>query len=1276
MADVVGRAMAASAQWLLGLQQQNYDRASQSMAAFVSGSSAHVTERGCDETNIIDQGGSKTYAFDDGSLSELYHHLENCRRSGSMLHFSEKQGSPLLPFSGLMLDFDLALGARPTKTMPVLACGGVARNVPAVLDERSSRRLCELVVRMLARDLIMKSPSGNEDLDIQMFFIVRPEVDPIKYVFPDGKEGTAYKYGFHILVPGVRTTRGYKKYLIGRLREDEALTKILSRMGVIGVPGGVPGGGAPRGSGPGSLLRDKVLNPVAACLDQNSASVPVLFLGSCKRGGKVYPLGAAYSLQGDVADFQSGAFSVHPIPDAVLARYNMCYELSLWARPPLDVFRQPRDLISPLADSTGLINPSWDCGLVTPRNYEFREEISARVVATADRLAGGILAEDEFRETEHRVEELCRKDRDAEYIQQLLSLLDAEYSSEYEKWRNVMFAVYNTASTSLCATPDDYYSLAEWFSQRCPDKWSKGGREGLRTLWDGAGDNQQSRKNAGWRPLSRKSIAFWAKQCSPAKFREISRNTYHGVLGNYVYKHCGLLQHAMVAEILHIILGDRFAVDIATGNSGAYRYLWYEFVSAGQPMKPGEIWKWRPEAEPDELHKFMSGELVEIAGQIAKDIQERKKDATDDVQAKYYKELDKNFGRTLQKLYDNSFKKFTIEQARYLFRRRDFLDRLDRDADIIGVANGILRLASTDRPESQLISSYHEWPVSRFTTVKYKKFDPRDPMTRILLDALKKIVPELDMRIWLMMFLATGLYHGLKDPVMLFWTGSGANAKTFVARMAAVVLGDYSTKLPIALLTAEREDPNKPNSAVMRLKNRGLGYFEESNKCEVLNTSRVKEVVNPGEMTASDKHKAQEVFDNTATLISLSNYSFIIESKDQGTWRRIRYYRAKAKFCPTPDPINPYEHKDDKRFITEYVNDPDCQSAFLGIMVFFWERLQRDYKGVLDNVPCPTLDYETEEFRNSQDVLNRFITERVIASPHNDHLYPLAFVSARFCEWYMYNIEASSRRYVATEVIGDIENSVLSRFLTSVGSSKFVSKCRILSDADITEGLKEGESYVGGRGTSTFSQVTRFGPHGDPEPDAWWNWSCLPTDPPATDPIDPSSAAGAAPLPVEFPPAAPLPVGFPPAAPMPVEFPPAAPLPAERWADNLVEDQLMSDSRLRQQAEQQSRDALETQKMQKVSDTIAQLLLGTTSVGTTAVPTTPSFAPSFVPASAAVVPASAADVPDSENKVAIRARALDFLASQNRSEGAASRAAPQTFCGHKISHRFMPSGAS
>jgi len=1167
MDDVIGSALAESAQELESIRQECYNLESQKLRGFLKASAPHVTERGSDNTNVIDQG-KATYAFPDDALAAFFAHLEECRRAGGIQHFMERQGSAAKPYSGIMLDFDIALGAPPPGAVPALGAGAAPVRVPAVLDQKAYRQLCTQVTKALVQDLVLPEAAGGAGREHQFhfFFIVRPEVTPL----PAAAGGPPrYKYGFHILLPGVQTTRGYKKYLITRLRKNERVLRILKEMGAVGAPG------QPETAAGGD-------SPLAACLDANSASVPVLFFGSCKRGGKLYALGGAYTVTGEAAELRDGEMAVAPIPEPFLAEHNLCRELALWARPAADeappaggaggaAYYLGGQAAAP-AEPAG----PWRRGLVRPLRYECRAALAPQIETLADRLAGGLLAADEFKATEAEVEELCHQDRDAAYLQKMLALLDEDYCAEYGKWRNVIFA--------LCSTSLSYLPLAKWFSQRCPEKWTAGGREALEKLWADAAAGQALRRNdPEYRPLTKRSIIYWASVCSPQRFRELSQTNYQNALATFIYKHGGCLGHAMVAEILHMILHERFAVDAIIPLTGPPRYLWFEFVTAGQSMREGEVWKWRQESKPDEIHLYIQKELVKVATEVLEDLKKKREQANDEETLKRNKDTIKKLGATILKFYDNGFQKGVVEQCQFLFRRRGFLDSLDKQADIFGVGNGVLRLASADRPETVFINTYHEWPVSRFTQVRYERFDPRPAAVAashwhaLLLDAVKKIVPELDMRVWMLLYLSTGLYHGLKDPLMLFWVGSGSNAKTFLIRMWTQVLGNYAAKLPISLLTSEREDPSRPNSAFMQSKGRGGIYFEESDKYEVLKTSRLKEMVNPGEVSARELNSKQEVFENSATPIALSNFGFIVETKDHGTWRRLRHYEAKAKFCPDPDPKNPYEHLADRRFINEYVKDPDCQTAFLGILVHFWEVLQREYGGDIDAVPCPTLHRESEEFRNTQDSLNRFLTELIVVSPPYEGEAPatvaLSVVSGRFCDWYNSNIESGGRRYAATEVIKDLENSVLMPYLsTSKNGVRVMVGCRLLRPGEIVEELRPGESYLGSR--AKHAGAPPFGP-GTPEPADWWNWTMPKKKRPAAGDgaggVGGGAAAGGAPAAAVAAPAG----GGPPPTPPPEV--------------SLREDKLLADGRLRREREQHERAAQETAKqaaMQAVSSRI------------------------------------------------------------------------------------------
>ena len=512
----------------------------------------------------------------------------------------------------------------------------------------------------------------------------------------------------------------------------------------------------------------------------------------------------------------------------------------------------------------------------------------------------------------------------------------------------------------------------------------------------------------------------------------------------------------MVAKVLHAMLGNKFVVDIDEGRHGRYTYCWYEFVVPGQALRPGEIWKWRKEVKPDELHTYLSESLTKVFDQVSQHIEEQRTAAGNEDWAKYFQRLGAAFAATRRKVFNDSFKNGVIRQAGYLFRRRGFAETLDQNPFLLGTGNGVLSLG----PTCTLIDHFHEYPVMKFTPVVFRPFDSANDWTRLMLDAVADIIPEPDFRDWLLFFAASSLAGGVKEGLLLLWNGGGANGKTFFMRMVAKTLGrHYARKLNISLLTSEREPADRPNSAIMQLKGCRFGYVEETQKAEPLNSQRLKEIVNPGEISSRDLNRPQENFEVTANLMVGQNYDFVIDTADHGTWRRLKHYRSKVKFCADPDPSNPFEKKDDQRFVREYISNPDCQEAMLGILVFYYQRLQREYGGSVKNVPCPTLDRETEAFRNSQDTINRFITETVVHSPGNGS-YPLAAVASCYIEWYTTNIDR--RRHVASEIIQDLENSALQRFLTRAPNKTLVlSDCRLLTGGRT---LSAGEVYLGAVG--------------------------------------------------------------------------------------------------------------------------------------------------------------------------------------------------------------------
>ena len=992
---------------------------SRALSAWLRDSAASwVTVKNDENTNIIDQGDRVTYNMNPTGISTLFTHLEATRLEGTITHFSERQGTAAAPNCGIMLDYDI-----------------ITRQRQPQLSDRLYYRFAGALMNRLQHDL--KLAIG--EFRTHVFFIVKPEtvsLGPINgsgtNTAPNAAPSTEqlYKFGLHILVPGIHTSRSYKKWLIREFRSEPSILAALGELGAVGE--------------------------LSNCLDQNSASVPVLFFGSCKRGGTPYGLGAALEVSLDITESTNSSGWVPPpvirkLVPAELSQYNLVAELSLTMTAEYADGRTP---------------------LVSKCHYECNPEVAAASGDWGDRAADNVVGEDALMLTEHTLSTLTLHNAEARHLHALLDLLPLEYSSDRNKWRDVVFALANTS--------DQYKPLAIWFSQRCPQKWAEGGQAALDALWVDA----LARVGTASAQLTLRSISHWARMASPDRYGEVMERSYFTMLTTYVYEHGGRLQHYMIAKVLQAMLGTKFCVDIDVGSRGTQTYCWFEFVLPGQQMRAGEVWKWRREVEPDDVHIYMSEKLSRVLDQISDHLEEKRGAAADEDQGRYYRDLGKAFAISKGNLYNDTFKNGVIRQAGYLFRRRGFAETLDKLPGLFGTLNGVLRVS----PRCELIDHFHEYPVSRFSPVAWKPFDPNDPWTMLALNAIADIIVEPDARDWILFHAAQGLSGDPKEGLLLLWEGGGQNGKTSFLRWIAKALGPYADKFNIQLMCSEREDADRPNSAMMKFKNLNYAYSEESNKSQSLNVARMKEMVNAGEVSGRDLNSKQETFTMRANLVAASQYSFIVNTTDHGTWRRLRHYTSKARFRRDPDPTNPFEKSDDQRFVREYPSDPQFQSSILSILSHYYERLQNEYRGELKQVRAPTIDGETERFRVEQDALHRWICQHVVTSTVEAGAidYPLGTLSATYAEWYSKHIER--RHHTAGAVIKELESSALCKYLKpGLNGTLILRNCRILSDDDIT--LRPGEEFLavaearGGRSAAEFAAMQELAA-ADPRP--WW----------------------------------------------------------------------------------------------------------------------------------------------------------------------------------------------
>lgn len=923
------------------LSQKKFSKSIRNLNQYMqSNERLFVTMKGDSNTNIIDQGAKKTYHFP--CTTDLFTHLENCRLEGSIVHFSEKQVDP----SGLMIDFDIITSDSKITILPIIS------------------HLTKLIFNLLNQDVDLNNTKNY------IFYTTRPIVDK--------KENNTYKYGFHILIPGIKLNTIYKKWFLQNLKNNTILSNLFKDINVLNFE---------------------------ECVDQNSASVYVLFLGSCKASNTAIPYVLSYVYEISIED---NMMCIQSIPLDNIKNFNLVAELSLNSEAYYD-------------DKQCLVNK---------KQYNYKPEVLIKLKEWEDkRESTTILSNDDS--INNSLSTLTMHNPEAEYLYNLLDILPEEYYTDRNKWRNVIYALANTS--------DQYKPLAIWFSQKCEEKWLNNGLAELEYLW---------LSNKSDNPITISSIAYWAQISNPEKYKSVMKSSYFTLLTTYVYMCDGNLQHYMIAKVLYAMLHNKFCVDY--DNKTCY---WFEFVVAGEPMIPGEVWKWRKEIEPSNLQIYISEKLINVFEMIDDYIIRQKQSAEDETKCKYYNKLELKLKQSKQNLFQNAFKKSVIEQASLLFRKRGFLNNLDTIPHLFGVGNGVLELGS----KCKLINYYHEYPVSKYTSVNWIPFDPTNSWTILVLNAISDIIIESDVRDWILFHAAQGLSRDTKEGLLLFFEGGGQNGKTSLLRWIQKSLGPYAEKFNIQLLACEREEADKPNSAIMRFKHMNWAYAEESNREQSLNVARMKELVNAGEISGRDLNSKQETFTIKCNFVIASQYSFKIDTTDHGTWRRLRHYRSKTKFCSNPDPNNPYEKKDNQDFNSKYINDPNFLSSMLSILTHYYERLHNEYNGQLKNVPCPTLEIETEEFRISQDSIHRWICQRVVISPEAEIEYDIGSITLHYIEWYKLFYINSKVVITPDSFLKDLKLSVLNKYLESGPNRVILKGCRILGPDNT---LRDNEEYI------------------------------------------------------------------------------------------------------------------------------------------------------------------------------------------------------------------------
>jgi hypothetical protein len=797
------------------------------------------------------------------------------------------------------------------------------------------------------------------------------------------------------LIPGIKVQRSVKHLLIQKLIDNEIIDQILYDVQPASI----------KLAGTDYQRKD--------FLDTNSAHVPTFFIGSStKKGSSPYILTHVFEVTINTETKNIVLIS----NDKILKdrEINISYEFSL-----------------NYADANGIIQK---------RNYEVNDKYINEIQELENKSKGidGEIAKNFGMLSMNSVHDIQVKE-----IKELLDTLSITRADNYQSWFDVLCVLGNTSTS--------YKDLAEYFSR----KSKKFKISDFESMWI----NITRGSSRGKKPLTLGSLHYWAKQDNPDRYKQIRNKNIYDILYNMVYEGYkeGMLSHSDIAKLIHQLLQHKYITDIAEGEKVQ---SWYEFILDDDDHVDGELYKWHKWAgNPTGLSRYISETLPNLFNDVLKTVKKNYEKSSGDI-SKYYSKVLQNFKATMRKLGDRQFKKNVIMEAEDRFNKRGFADGLDKDPLVRGVQNGILKLSMAPGGKPQLIQGFHSHLISKYTKVPYIPFNPHEELTKKIIIALRSLYPdnEPDSFDFTMSFLSSTIDGNVKESMFMVMVGKGSNGKSFLIELHKGAIGcSYGVKMPLSYLTGKSSNADNATPAQMMLKDASLATYSESNKHEILNAARVKEVTGLETLAGRKLNQNMINFKPRCHHLVTTNYDFDIECNDYGTWRRIQYNPLKITFVDPSisqiDPNDPYQRIADNTVTQVWTEDPEIQGRYLGFMVWYHYWLYRKYNGSVLSVPHPHIQFETKKYERRQNTIAAFLAQRFVKAADSTAQYPIMDEIQKYIKWYSLN---HGGIIPAKGIVEQFQNSDIQKHIKMTSRGLFMVGHRFL---DNNEQPADGEEY-------------------------------------------------------------------------------------------------------------------------------------------------------------------------------------------------------------------------
>jgi P4 family phage/plasmid primase-like protien len=455
--------------------------------------------------------------------------------------------------------------------------------------------------------------------------------------------------------------------------------------------------------------------------------------------------------------------------------------------------------------------------------------------------------------------------------------------------------------------------------------------------------------------VTRKSIMYWVRKDNFEEYDKIKKST----IDFYLETALETGTEYDIAMVLKQMYKDKY-VCVSYDKKG----IWYRFYQHRWITDKGLGLR---NHISEELYNLFNSKMDDIAMQI-------KEYSDDDERQKYAKNKFKITGEIRVRLKRTNDKNNIMREAAEIFYDGEFVKNMDTNKYLMCFTNGVVDFANKTFREG-----YPEDYITKTTRIPYISTEDilspdmqsyrnvKDQLTEFM----QKLFPIPDLNRYMWDHLSSCLIGANKNQTFNVYHGSGSNGKSILADLMSATLGEYKGTIPITLVTDSRGKIGGTSDEVLKLKGVRYAVMQEPQKGMKLNEGIMKELTGGDPLQARGLYSESEIFDPQFSLVVCTNNLFDIESNDDGTWRRIRKCDFKSKFIDEGETFN-----DDTPYV--YIKDKSLKDKFPTFAPVFASMLvARTFEtgGLVED--CETVLHASNKYRNGQDHITAFITEKV-----------------------------------------------------------------------------------------------------------------------------------------------------------------------------------------------------------------------------------------------------------------------------------------------------------